>query len=87
LALAHDLPPLSQGGRASFAVEVSADEVAFLIEVVVDRAVFDADARRNRVLRRPESLTLRERQVLDQLVRGATNKVIAKRLGVSPPDG
>jgi hypothetical protein len=39
LALAHDLPPLSQRGGASFSVEVSADEVAFLVEVVVDRAV------------------------------------------------
>ena len=39
LALARDRAPLSQGGRASLAVEISADEVAFLIEKVVDRAV------------------------------------------------
>ncbi|MDB5439627.1 MAG: Subtilase family protein [Caulobacteraceae bacterium] len=39
LASAHDLTPLSQGGRASFFVQVSADEVALLIEVVADSAV------------------------------------------------
>ena len=39
LALTHDGPPLGQRGRASFAVQVSADEVAFLAEVIVPRAI------------------------------------------------
>jgi hypothetical protein len=43
LALAHDRAPLSQGGRASLTVEVSADEVAFLVEVIVDHAVYGSE--------------------------------------------
>ena len=35
LALAHDCPPLRQGGGASLPVEVSADEVALLPKVIV----------------------------------------------------
>jgi hypothetical protein len=36
LALGHDGAPLTQVGRALFAVEVSADVVAFPVEVIVD---------------------------------------------------
>jgi len=35
-ALGDDLPPFGQGGRAPFSVEVAADEVTLLIEVVVE---------------------------------------------------
>lgn len=48
-----------------------------------DEAV-DATAARGRVLRRMESLTARERQVLDLIMEGAANKVIASRLQISP---
>jgi len=44
----------------------------------------DASARRNRVLSRIESLTARERQVLDLIMDGASNKVIASSLAISP---
>lgn len=44
----------------------------------------DANARRNRVLRRIESLTARERQVLDLIMDGASNKLIASSLTISP---
>jgi FixJ family two-component response regulator len=44
----------------------------------------DAHAKRNRVVRRIESLTSRERQVLDQIMEGASNKVIASALAISP---
>jgi two-component system response regulator FixJ len=44
----------------------------------------DASAKRNRVLRRIESLTSRERQVLDLIMDGASNKVIASTLEISP---
>ena len=44
----------------------------------------DADARRNRLLRRVESLTARERQVLDLIMQGASNKLIAASLTISP---
>jgi two-component system response regulator FixJ len=47
-----------------------------------DEAV-EADARRNRVMRRLESLTSRERQVLDHIVQGASNKVVANQLHIS----
>ena len=47
-------------------------------------AAIDAGAMRNRVLRRMESLTVRERQVLEMIVGGASNKVIAARLEISP---
>lgn len=47
-------------------------------------AAFDANASRSRVLRRLESLTGRERQVLDLIVEGASNKVIASTLAISP---
>jgi two-component system response regulator FixJ len=39
---------------------------------------------RNSAVRRLESLTARERQVLDLIVEGASNKVIAGRLTISP---
>jgi two-component system response regulator FixJ len=48
-----------------------------------DEAV-DASARRLRVLRRMESLTGRERQVLDLIMAGASNKAIASGLTISP---
>jgi len=44
----------------------------------------DASARRTRVLRRIESLTARERQVLDMIMEGASNKAIASALAISP---
>jgi two-component system response regulator FixJ len=44
----------------------------------------DAGAKRNRVLRRIESLTARERQVLDLIMGGASNKVVASTLSISP---
>jgi two-component system response regulator FixJ len=47
-------------------------------------AAVDANAARTRVLRRLDSLTGRERQVLDLIVEGASNKVIASTLSISP---
>lgn len=47
-------------------------------------AAVDANAFRNRVLRRLESLTARERQVLDLIIDGASNKIIAATLQISP---
>lgn len=47
-------------------------------------AAVDANAVRSRVLRRLESLTGRERQVLDLIIEGASNKVIASTLAISP---
>jgi two-component system response regulator FixJ len=47
-------------------------------------AAVDAGATRTRILRRLESLTPRERQVLDLIVDGASNKVIAASLEISP---
>ena len=44
----------------------------------------DANARRNRVRNRIESLTSRERQVLDLIMEGASNKLIASSLEISP---
>ena len=44
----------------------------------------DAGAERDRVLRRIESLTARERQVLDLVIQGASNKVVAANLSISP---
>src|ERR1700760_2421920 len=44
----------------------------------------DASAKRNRVLSRIESLTARERQVLDLIMDGASNKLIASSLTISP---
>ncbi|HXA39436.1 MAG TPA: response regulator FixJ [Phenylobacterium sp.] len=44
----------------------------------------DASSRRTRVLRRIESLTARERQVLDMIMEGASNKAIASGLTISP---
>lgn len=47
-------------------------------------AAVDANAARTRVMRRLESLTGRERQVLDLIIEGASNKVIASTLSISP---
>ncbi len=47
-------------------------------------AAVDAGAARTRILRRLESLTQRERQVLDLIMEGASNKVVAQRLAISP---
>lgn len=47
-------------------------------------AAIDANAARTRVMRRLESLTGRERQVLDLIVEGASNKIIASTLSISP---
>lgn len=47
-------------------------------------AAVDAGAARTRIQRRLESLTPRERQVLDLIVDGASNKVIAATLAISP---
>jgi two-component system response regulator FixJ len=44
----------------------------------------DASSQRMRVLRRIESLTARERQVLDMIMEGASNKAIASGLTISP---
>ncbi|WP_293373067.1 LuxR C-terminal-related transcriptional regulator [Phenylobacterium sp.] len=44
----------------------------------------DASSRRLRVLRRIDSLTARERQVLDLIMQGASNKAIASGLTISP---
>jgi two-component system response regulator FixJ len=44
----------------------------------------DANAKIVRVRRRMESLTARERQVLDEIIKGASNKQIAASLAISP---
>src|SRR4051812_13035479 len=44
----------------------------------------DANAKVTRVRRRIESLTARERQVLDLIIDGASNKAIAANLDISP---
>jgi two-component system response regulator FixJ len=46
--------------------------------------LFDANAKVHRIRRRMESLTARERQVLELIVDGASNKVIAANLAISP---
>jgi hypothetical protein len=37
--LGRDLPPLSRGGRASLFIVLAADQMAFLVEVVVEGGV------------------------------------------------
>ena len=46
--------------------------------------IVDAQAKVNRLRRRLESLTARERQVLELIVEGASNKAIAAALTISP---
>jgi two-component system response regulator FixJ len=46
--------------------------------------VMDANAKANRVRRRLDSLTARERQVLDMIIDGSSNKMIAAGLAISP---
>jgi hypothetical protein len=43
LALTHDCLPLRQRGGASCFVDVTADEVAFVVEMVVDRGMDGAE--------------------------------------------
>lgn len=47
-------------------------------------AAFEAAIAQSRVARRIESLTARERQVLDLIMQGASNKVVAQTLAISP---
>lgn len=47
-------------------------------------AAVDAAAAHMRVVRRIESLTAREKQVLDLIMEGSSNKVIAQSLEISP---
>jgi two-component system response regulator FixJ len=49
-----------------------------------DLASVIAHAGRSRIQQRLDSLTTRERQVLERVVLGDANKMIAKRLGISP---
>jgi two-component system response regulator FixJ len=49
-----------------------------------DLASVSAHAGRSRIQQRLDSLTTRERQVLERVVLGDANKTIAKRLGISP---
>lgn len=46
--------------------------------------VVDASAARNKVLNRIDSLTARERQVLELIIKGGSNKVVAAQLNISP---
>ncbi len=47
-------------------------------------AAANANSTRSDLARRLESLTVRERQVLDCVILGASNKVVALQLGISP---
>lgn len=47
-------------------------------------AAVDAEANRNRIQRRLATLTARERQVLDEIMEGSSNKMIAAKLSISP---
>jgi two-component system response regulator FixJ len=47
-------------------------------------AAVDANAARGKIVRRIESLTAREKQVLDMIMEGASNKAIAAGLAISP---
>jgi two-component system, LuxR family, response regulator FixJ len=50
----------------------------------LNEGALDAQAARARVRARMETLTARERQVLELVVAGASNKMIASSLGISP---
>ncbi len=69
-------------------IEKPFDDDLFLsaVRAALERQEQDArrTAQRAEVTARPESLSERERQVLDGLVAGKANKVIAHDLGISP---
>ncbi len=64
---------------------VSVPRVLEVVRGAVERSMAEFGMRRNRakLKRRLATLTPRERQVLDRIVRGEINKAVAKRLGIS----
>lgn len=90
------LSPRANVGIAIDALKAGASEVlekpadsARLLRIVrsaleENEAAHDAAAAQTRVTRRIESLTARERQVLDLIMKGASNKVVAQSLAISP---
>jgi hypothetical protein len=81
LALTHDCAPLRQCGGASLAVEVSADEVALLTEMVVDgpvdRGEFLQCLHPAKALHDPFSASKRQVRVLDSIVQPAAGLLAA----------
>jgi two-component system, LuxR family, response regulator FixJ len=76
-----------KAGATDFIEKPFADDIliesvrrALALAAVVDRDTAEADAVRQRL----ETLTVREREVLEGLVAGRPNKVIAHDLGISP---
>lgn len=90
------LSPRADVGTAIDALKAGASEVlekpadsARLLRIVrsaleESEAAHDAAAAMTGVTRRMESLTTRERQVLDLIMKGASNKVVAQSLAISP---
>jgi two-component system, LuxR family, response regulator FixJ len=76
-----------QSGARDF-IEKPVDEALLLARVeasLVETAQHEeAEAQRAEFLRRLERLTARERDVLEGLVEGRSNKVMAQNLGISP---
>lgn len=64
---------------------VTVSRVLDVVRGAVERSVAEFGVRRTRAKleRRLATLTPRERQVLDRIVRGEINKAVAKRLGIS----